>query len=165
MQWCPLDVQAPKILKKEFYMDWDSTDMHLTTFGMKINKEQNRLKGLGVVISDKDKLQFYLKQIYASNCFDKAEMVAWENKPILIKNNYAEAKRYFETLVKDFETYTQNSSRTVSKAGYKSANLLANLGDEIRKYIQDITSATVNNKASTAKLAANIHEAAKAKDS
>jgi len=42
-RWCPLDVQARKILKKEFYADWDSTETHLTAFGMKLDKEQSRL--------------------------------------------------------------------------------------------------------------------------
>jgi hypothetical protein len=28
--------------------------------------------------------------------FDKKEMVDWENKPILIKDNYIEAKLYFK---------------------------------------------------------------------
>jgi hypothetical protein len=53
---CPLDIQACKILKKEFYSDWDSSDDHITTFGMKLNKEQSQLDRLGIVISDKNKL-------------------------------------------------------------------------------------------------------------
>jgi hypothetical protein len=138
--------------------------MHLTAFGMKLDKDQNRFNRLGIVISNKDKLQFYLEKIYASNCFDKAEKVAWENKPILIKDDYDKAKRYFKTLIKDFETYTQNSGGTVSKAGYNSANQVADVGDKIQKYIQEIASGTVANKAKTAKLAANISEATKAKD-
>ena len=70
--WCPLDVQARKMLKKEFYTNWDTSNTHLTAFGMKLDKEQNRLYRLGIVVIDKDKLQFYLEQIYASNCFGKA---------------------------------------------------------------------------------------------
>jgi hypothetical protein len=108
-RWCSLDVQACKILKKEFYANWDSSKTHLTVFGMKLDKEQSRLDRLGIVISDKDKLQFYLGQIYVSNCFDKTEIVSWENKPIVIKDDYDQAKLYFENLVRDFETYTQNS--------------------------------------------------------
>ena len=41
--------------------------MHLTAFGMKLDKEQVRIDRLGVVISNEDKLQFYMEQIYASN--------------------------------------------------------------------------------------------------
>jgi hypothetical protein len=39
--------------------------MHLTASGMKLDKEQARIDRLGVVISDEDKLQFYMEQIYA----------------------------------------------------------------------------------------------------
>jgi hypothetical protein len=92
------------ILKKEFYTDWDISDIHITAFGMKLDKEQNRLDRLGIVISNNNKLQFYLEQIYASNCFDNTEMVTWANKPIIIKDNYTQAKAYFENLVKDFKT-------------------------------------------------------------
>ena len=74
------------------------------------------------------------------------EMVTWENNPILIKDNYAKAKRFFETPVKDFESYTQNSGGGAAKTGYKSANQMADVGNEIRKYIQEIASTTVANK-------------------
>ncbi len=73
--------------------------MHLTAFGMKLDKEQVRINRLGVVISNKDKLQFYMEQISVSNCFDKKEMVDWENKPINITDNYDKAKLYFKGLV------------------------------------------------------------------
>jgi hypothetical protein len=128
---------------------------------MKLDKEQSRLDRLGTVISDKDKLQFYLEQIYASNYFNKTEMVTWENKPIVIKDDYDQAKLYFKTLVRDFKTCTQNSG---GRAGYKSANQMTDMGDKIRKYIQEIASATVANKEQTAELAANISDATKAKD-
>jgi hypothetical protein len=41
---------------------------------------------------------------------------------------------------------------------------VADVGNKIRKYIQEIASATVANKVKTAELAANISEATKAKD-
>jgi hypothetical protein len=130
----------------EFYADWDSSKMHIMAFGLKLDKEQKRLELLGIVISNKDKLQFYLEQIYALNMFDKKEMVHWVNKPILIKDDYDEAKLYFKNLVKDFETYTQNNGGTSSKQGYKSANMAANVGNELRKYIQEIASAAAAGK-------------------
>ena len=80
--------------------------MHITAFGLKLDEEQQRLALLGIAISDEDKLQFYMEQIYSSSMFDKKEMVEWENKPIIIKDSFVEAKRYFKNLVKDFETYT-----------------------------------------------------------
>jgi hypothetical protein len=131
---------------------------------MKLDKEQNQLDQLGIVISNNNKLQFYLEQIYASNCFNKTEMVTWENKPIIVKDNCTQAKVYFKKLVKDFETYTQNSGGKTGKMGYKSANHMAVVGDKIRKYIKDIASATVADKERTAENLANISKASRAKD-
>ncbi len=37
--------------------------------------------------------------MYASNHFDKKEMTKWENKPEAIKNDFNDAKTYFEGLV------------------------------------------------------------------
>jgi hypothetical protein len=162
-RWCPLDIRARKLLKAELHANWDSTVMHLTAFGMKLDKEQARIDRLGVVISDEDKLQFYMEQIYVSNCFDKMEMVDWENKLVNVKDNYDEAKLYFEGLVRDFETYTQNSG-DYGKKGYESANQMADVGNEIRKYIQEIASASVASNITAAKFAANVSEESKAKD-
>ena len=47
-------------------------------------------------------------------------MVDWENKPVNVKDDYDQAKLYFEGLVRDFETYTQNSGYH-GKKGYESA--------------------------------------------
>jgi hypothetical protein len=136
-RWCPLDIHGKKVLKKEFDTNWDP-DTHLTAFGMKLNKEQHWLDPLGIVISNEDKLQFYMEQIYESNQFEKNEMTIWENKDELTKNNYAKTKLYFKRLITDAETYAQNSGGMASKKGYESANQMADVGNEIRKYIQEI---------------------------
>jgi hypothetical protein len=131
---------------------------------MKLDKEQHQLNRLGIVISDEDKLQFYMEQIFKSNRFDKNEMTIWENKDELTKNNYAKAKLYFERLITDAETYAQNSGGMVGKKGYKSANQMADVGNKIRKYIQEIASATVADKEKSAEWAANMNESEKKKD-
>jgi hypothetical protein len=60
--------------------------------------------------------------MYASNSFNKKEMTEWENKPKIIKNNFYEAKLCFEGIMKDYETYEQNSSSMMGNSKYKSAN-------------------------------------------
>jgi hypothetical protein len=150
-QWCPLDVRAKKQLKAEFHVDWDSSVMHITAFGLKFDKEQKQLELLGIVISNKDELQFYMKQIYASNMFDKKEMIDWENKPVGVKDDYNQSKLYFENLVKDIKTYTQNSGGTAAKQGYKSANMAADVGNKLQKYIQEIAIAAAAEKELAAK--------------
>jgi hypothetical protein len=77
---------------------------------------------------------------------------------------YTQAKAYFENLVKDFETYTQNSGGKIGKMGNESANHMVDVGNKIRKYIQDFASATVADKERTAENLANISKASRAKD-
>jgi hypothetical protein len=48
-----------------------------TAFGKRLDDDQNTLVRSDIMISDEDKLQFYLEQIYDSNLIDKAEMMAW----------------------------------------------------------------------------------------
>jgi hypothetical protein len=91
-------------------------------------------------------------------------MVDWENKPIAIKDDYNKAKLYFEGLVRNFETYTQNSNGNSAKMGYKCTNQMADVGNEIRKYIQEIASVPVTSNKKNAKWAANTSKKAKAKD-
>ena len=83
------------------YTEWDNK-IHLTVFRKRLDDNQIRIERFRITISDEDKLQFYLEQMYASNHFNKKEMTEWENKPILIKDDFVEAKLYFEGLVKDY---------------------------------------------------------------
>jgi hypothetical protein len=64
---------------------------------------------LVIVIPDKDKLQFYLKQMYASGRFDKQEMLEWEKQPDITKTNYTLAQACFKDLVKATDTCDQNA--------------------------------------------------------
>jgi hypothetical protein len=89
-EWCPLDVHAKKKLKQDYCTKWDNK-INLTTFRKCLNDKQTCIEHFGITISDKDKLQFYLKQMYASNSFNKKEMTEWENKPEIIKNNFDKA--------------------------------------------------------------------------
>ena len=86
-RWCPLDVHTKKKLKQNYYTKWDN-EIHLTTFGKRLDDKQMHIKHFGITTSDKDKLQFYLEQMYPSNSFDKKEMTEWENKPEITKNNF-----------------------------------------------------------------------------
>ena len=120
--WCPLDAQAKKKLKDAYFANWDS-NKHLTAFGKRLDDDQSTLIRLDITISDEDKLQFYLEQIYDSNLFDKAEMMDWERKPTAIKTNYVQAKTNFRALIKAHDTYTQNSGGgTAGHHAYESTN-------------------------------------------
>ena len=163
-QWCLLDIQARKQIKLDYYTEWDS-EIHLTAFGKRLDDEQIRIERFGITISDEDKLQFYLEQMYSSNTFDKKEMTEWENKPEAVKSDFAQAKLYFEGLVKDYETYEQNSGGTTGKNKYDSAlqTREANKGDKLREFIAKIATAAVARKEIHDKLTANLRNSATAK--
>ena len=73
-------------------------------------------------------------------------MMNWDNKPTIIKTNYAQAKLHFEQLVKAHDTYVQNSGGGTTGCNlYKSANLLADLGNEIKEYIAKLASTSISN--------------------
>ena len=164
-RWCPLNVHARKQLKQDYYTEWDGEE-HLTAFGKHLDDKQIRIEHFGINISEEDKLQFYLEQMYTSNTFDKKEMTEWENKPVAIKDDFAQAKLYFEGLVKDYKTYEQNSGGTTGKSKYDSAlqTRKADKGDELREYIAKIATAAVARKGKQDELTANLRSTAKSKE-
>ena len=142
-----------------YYTEWDS-EIHLTAFGKRLDDDQIRIVHFGITISDEEKLQFYLEQMYASNHFNKKEMTEWENKSITIKDNFDKAKLYFEGLVKDYKVYAQNSNGTSGKHNFESTNQAtkADVGDELQQYIAKIVQAAVTKE----EQAANIRDSSKA---
>jgi hypothetical protein len=158
-QWCPLEVHAKKNPRIAYYAEWDR-EQHLTAFGKRLDNDHVHIELFGITISDKDKLQFYLKQMYASNYFDKKQMTEWENKPEAIKNDFNNVKTHFKGLVRDYEVYEQNSSGTASKHNFESANQAteANRGNELFQYIAGIAQAAVKQE----EQAANIRDSTKA---
>ncbi len=92
-------------------------------FGKHLNGNQRALVRSNVTVADKDKLQFYLEQMYDSNHFDKNEMLTWEKQPTATKTDYDATKNYFEALVKAMDTYEMNAGGgTTGHNKYKSAN-------------------------------------------
>ncbi len=138
---------------------WDG-DLHLTAFRKRLDNEQIRIERFGITISDKDKLQFYIEQMYACNQFDQTQMTTWENKWGAIKNDWTMAKQYFEGLIRDFEVYEQNSGGTTRKNKYESANHAANAtkGNELRQYIPQIAATAVAKEEKHDEIAASIRD-------
>jgi hypothetical protein len=139
--------------------------MHLTDFGKRLDDKQICIKRFGINISNEDKLQFYLEQMYSCNQFDQTQITAWESKTKAIKTNWTETKQYFEGLVRDFEIYEQNSSGTMGIGKYKSANQAtkAAKGNKLRHYIATIAAAAVAKDDKQDMITANICNTAQKK--
>ena len=147
-RWCPVDIKAKKEPKKAYYTKWDHAVEHLTAFGKRLDDNQRSLIRSVVTIVDDDKLQFYLEEIYDSNRFDKQEMLTWECEPSATKMDFDLTKTHFEMIVNATNTYEQNAGGgTAGRNRYESANQMADYGDEIREYIQQLASASAANNA------------------
>ena len=151
--WCRLDTSAIKEMKDAYYEEWDS-NMHITKFISQLNKGQKALARDDIVITAEDKLQHFILQMFASNCFDEKQMMEWEKKPQADKT-WANATDYFKEIVREQETYAKLSGRTTKKARYESAAMArenatkrsraeaeaeADLGNEVREYIPRLSS-------------------------
>ena len=77
-RWCKMETRTSQKIRAEFYQPWDQV-MHLTKFGIQLNKEQAYLKTCGINIADDVKTQFYVEQMIESGIFSKQDIIAWES--------------------------------------------------------------------------------------
>ena len=79
--------------------------------------------------------------MYDSNHFEKSKMMDWEKKTSITKAVYTAAKDYFEELVRATDIYTQNAGAgTARRNKFKSANHMADFGNNICEYIANLAS-------------------------
>ena len=82
-------------------------------------------------------------------------MLTWEREPATTKTDFDLAKTHFETIVNATDAYEQNAGGgTAGHTRYESADQMADCGDEIHEYIQQLASASAANNATDT--AANI---------
>ena len=81
---------------------------HIKVFGMRINNVVDDVK---IIITEEDKLQFYINQIYDNTMFDKEDITKWEKKKKSEKTS-VNATAYFEDLVDNIKRYQSNSGGT-----------------------------------------------------
>jgi len=156
-EWVEIDTGAVKKMKASFYEEWDPEE-NIKKFATRLTKKQESLDRDGIIISDADKLQFYIEQMYDAHRFDKKEMIAWETRPKLEKT-WANAKKYFEKLVKIENSYNKMAGRQSTKRSrYESANAAAEEGDEVREYLGNIASAAAKQEEKALKQEENLNK-------
>ena len=102
-----MDTTTIKRINEEYYKPWNQID-HITDFGIRLDEEQEHLANNKIEILEKDKLQFYIKQMYASQIFEYREMKTWEKK-VEADEDIKAAKDYFEEIFEDNTTPAANS--------------------------------------------------------
>ena len=93
-------------MKKRFYRGWQEGE-HITAFATRLNREQKELKRQKITITDNDKLQHYLLEMYDSNQFDRRELTDWEKKDDADKK-WDNATEYFEEIIANIDAYDEN---------------------------------------------------------
>jgi hypothetical protein len=74
-------------------------------------------------------------------------MLTWEQSSAIIKINFDQTKAYFKKIVKATNVYKQNTGGNSTQCNkYKSANQMANYGNKLREWIQQIASNCTNNE-------------------
>ena len=143
-EWVLLDTKAKKKMRDGFFVTWDG-NANLKRYGKELTKSQKELKTNKIVISDDEKLQWYIQQMYDDARFDQQHMTDWEAKPEA-DQTWAEATKYFENLIKVQNQYNRMTNRSNAKRSrYESANHTAETteaaaGDELREYIENLAS-------------------------
>ena len=61
-------------MKASYYKKWNPTN-HITDFGKRLDEDQAQLAIGNIIISNADKLQFYIEQMYASQTFQREMMM------------------------------------------------------------------------------------------
>lgn len=121
---CPLDEQAKKSARKHYFRGWERTreprPEGLNKFGKRLDEEQEALDRDGIVVSDADKAEHYLVQVYESGVFPAATIRDWKKKPVA-DQMHANAKTFFEAEQKGLTEVHRLTGDTTHGRGYESA--------------------------------------------
>lgn len=151
-EWVPMNTKERRAIKKDYFKPWDvAGGVALSAFTKALDERRNELHVHNITIEDEDVKEHYMVQMYASNAFNESEMKEWEDKTEADKDDWTIMKKYFRDKMTLNDAYTNNNEGNAPTMFGSSANVieeqeekLANLGDEIREYIQQLTGAKEN---------------------
>ena len=119
---CRLNTKTIKKMKEDYYIDW-SQIKHITDFRVELDRGQEELLKDNIKISDEDKLQHYLEQIYDTGLFAKGTMNNYEDLDKANRHN-ASSVVYFKGLAEHMKKITKNNGSTAKASRLeRAANL------------------------------------------
>jgi hypothetical protein len=150
-EWVPMNTKERRAIKKEYFKPWDvAGGVALSKFTKALDERQTELHIHNITIEDEDVKEHYIVQMYESNAFRETDMKQWEDKTEAEKDDWAIMKRFFRDKMALNEAYNNNNEGNSAALYGSSANVteqeekLADMGDEIREYIQQLTGAKEN---------------------
>jgi len=150
--WVTMNTKEKKKIKADYYKPWDvAGGVALSAFTKALDERKEELIHHNITIDEEDIKEHYMVQMYQSRAFAEADMKEWENKSVADRDDWSIMKRFFRDKMTLNEAYTNNNEGNEANVYGSSANItdeqedkLADMGDQIREYIQQITQAKEN---------------------
>jgi hypothetical protein len=150
--WVTMNTKEKKKIKADYYKPWDvAGGVALSAFTKALDERKEELIHHNITIDEEDIKEHYMVQMYHSRAFAEADMKEWENKSVADRDDWTIMKRFFRDKMTLNEAYTNNNEGNEANVYGSSANItdeqedkLADMGDQIREYIQQITQAKEN---------------------
>ena len=167
--WGKITIEMEIKLKQEYYEVWDHGRIHITDFKERLDKDQEELQEDKIIISDHDKLVFYVQQMYRSGLFERATMEKWKDQKEE-KKTWEATTEYFEDKIKSQERYRSNTEAAV--AGGSSFESAANVQEEeeeqqaaaladLNEYLESVNNQNAEEKESIQQMATQTKDEVK----
>jgi hypothetical protein len=124
-KWVILDELQIEEMIKKYKRGW-SADEHFTTFANRLNREQKKLRDDNIVVSDADKKQHLMVELWGRDLFDRPVMIEWNERP-REEREYEHAVAYFTKHLAAIETYEAAGGGASKKQGFESTNAVAEI--------------------------------------
>ena len=158
--WCKINATARKEMKDEYFSGW-AEDEHITAFAARLKRGKKELAVNDITVTDEEICDHYVIEMYGRGVFDKSEMTEYEKKPDPQKT-WAATQAYFEGVVSEHEEYENNTGGRNKRVKFDSAASVheadADLGDDLRRYIQSLASEKEANKENVANMQASTDQ-------
>ena len=140
VKWCKLDTKVIKQMKDHYYRGWQQEhEESIHEFIKRLDEDQEALLVDGIKISDDDKMQHYMEQMYDCGIFDIKDFRTWEEMDPA-EQTWDTAVDYFEGIVESMETFKENMGGTAKKAKFESA---AQVKEKPEQQHQEVADAVV----------------------
>ena len=90
-------------------------------FAKRLSREQKKLKNDSIIISNADKKQHLMIQVWDRDLFDRAVMIKWNERPGISKS-FNHVVAYFAKQLAAIESFEATGGGASKKQGYESTN-------------------------------------------
>ncbi len=145
--WVTMNTKEKKKIKADYYKPWDvAGGVALSAFTKALDERKEELTHHNITINEEDIKEHYMVQIYHRRAFAETDMKEWENKSVADRDDWAIMKTFFREKMALNEAYINNNKGNNTTLYGSLANItdeqeekLADMGNQIREYIQQIT--------------------------